>query len=376
MRVLFVNRMASMIRGGGETFDIEIARQLEKRGCDITFLTGIPFFSNAVTSPGFTKNHTIRTPYTGWFRWEKNRGGWRVRLADFWIFEQRAAAWAAARQTQFDVVQVCELPTFVNVWKKRNGRPPVVMRLTAPDYYDTGGGIHRADAVIASGDTLKKVRAAVRHDCVDVPNGVDADVFRPHDSKFRERIGVARDEFVVLSVARFLDAKCHWVLIDAFAAFQAQWPKARLVLAGSGPLERDVRARAEEKGIASRVVFLGDVPFAGMPEVYAGADVEVISSEYESFSFAALEAMSSGLPVLTTETEWVPALIRREQGGRVVPLYNPAAMTDALRSLAGNPQLRAEMGWRNRERVVAGFGWGSGADRLLALYRELIHSAK
>ena len=98
MRILFVNRMASMVRGGGETFDVEIAQHLRKLGCDVSFLTGIPLFAGALIPLPFDRSFTIRTPYTGWFRWDKTRGGWRVRMADFTIFEKRAAAWADRRQ--------------------------------------------------------------------------------------------------------------------------------------------------------------------------------------------------------------------------------------------------------------------------------------
>src|SRR5438552_1599963 len=101
MRILFVNRMASMVRGGGETFDLEIARHLQTLGCETTFLSGIPLFGNAQTPITSSRSFTIRTPYSGWFRWDQVRGGWRLRLADFWIFEQRAAAWAARRRGDF-----------------------------------------------------------------------------------------------------------------------------------------------------------------------------------------------------------------------------------------------------------------------------------
>src|ERR1700690_3511 len=111
MRVLFVNRMVSMVRGGGETFDLEIARHLKIIGCEVSFLSGIPLFGGARTPVQGLSSHTIHTPYTGWFPWDQVKGGWRLRLTDFWIFEERAAAWVARHQGDFDVIQVCELPT-------------------------------------------------------------------------------------------------------------------------------------------------------------------------------------------------------------------------------------------------------------------------
>ena len=371
MRVLFVNRMAGMVRGGGETFDLEIARHLELLGCETSFLTGIPLFSNARTPVASPRAYSVRTPYFGWFPWDKVRGGWRLRLADFYLFEKAAARWVDARKDQFDVVQVCELPTFVAEVKKRGVTLPVVMRMTAPDYYDAGGALHQADAVIASGATMEKLKGA-RADCVDIPNGVDAELFQPHASVFRKSIGIPEEDFVILFVGRFQAVKNHAMLVDAFARLLPQCPRARLVLAGSGPLEGRIRARCRAAGIARRVMFLGEVPFRDLPDVYAAADLKVITSDYESFCFAALEAMATALPLVVTDTDWVPKLIGRGEGGLVVKRNDANELAEALASLMDDAPRRAAMGRRNRETVVREYQWKNSAARLAGLYRDLL----
>ena len=371
MRVLFVNRMASMVRGGGETFDLEIARHLELLGCETSFLTGIPLFSNARTPVASPRAYSVRTPYFGWFPWDKVRGGWRLRLADFYLFEKAAARWVDARKDQFDVVQVCELPTFVAEVKKLGVTLPVVMRMTAPDYYDAGGALHQADAVIASGATMEKLKGA-RADCVDIPNGVDAELFQPHASVFRKSIGIPEEDFVILFVGRFQAVKNHAMLVDAFARLLPQCPRARLVLAGSGPLEGRIRARCRAAGIARRVMFLGEVPFRDLPDVYAAADLKVITSDYESFCFAALEAMATALPLVVTDTDWVPKLIGHGEGGLVVGRNDANGLAEALASLMDDAPRRAVMGRRNREIVVREYQWKNSAARRAGLYRDLL----
>ena len=85
LSVLFVNRMAAMERGGGETFDLEIARHLQSQGCTISFLTGIPLFGGLRRKDLFSgfrspvSSFHVRSPYFGWFPWDKVRGGWRLR---------------------------------------------------------------------------------------------------------------------------------------------------------------------------------------------------------------------------------------------------------------------------------------------------------
>ena len=160
-------------------------------GHEISYLSGLPLFSGAklqfpdrrpetrdpltgIDEPRTTNEeqrtsfHSIRTPYTGWFPWDRVRGGWRLRLFDFKCFEYCAARWCKKHEGEFDVIQVCELPFFVNHYKKMAGSIPVVIRLTAPNYDDPVGGLQQADAVIASGMSVQEIRKKDRPDCFDI----------------------------------------------------------------------------------------------------------------------------------------------------------------------------------------------------------------
>lgn len=373
LRILFVNRMASMVRGGGETFDLEMARHLDALGCETTVLSGLPLVGSGRSPVAHPRKATIRTPYLGWFPWDKVRGGWRLRLADFYFFEKRAASWARAHADQFDLVQVCELPTFVSSWKARGPALPVVMRLTAPDYFDDLSAVQKADAVIASGTSIAKLREGPRPDCFDVPNGVDTTLFRPQETDARQRMGLSRDDIVVLCVARFQSVKNHAMLLRAFRYMTEQVPNARLVLVGSGPLGQSVKAQCERlKLTREQVLFRGEVPFHDLPVIYAAADLGVIPSDYESFCFAALEGMASGLPLVVTDTDWVPRLIEHGKGGCVVPVGAAKAFGSALVELARDPERRHRMGAFNREKAVSQYSWHSSARKLLDIYTKLV----
>jgi len=373
VRVLFVNRMLGMARGGGETFDLEMGRNLVRLGCRVEYLAARPLAGRLRAEPSDAAGrvHWMRTPDLTWFPWDKVRGGWRVRMLDFRLFEQRAAGWVRGREDDFDVVQVCELPWFAAGYKRGGGRLPVVMRLTAPDFYDSAGGIGAADAVIAAGATVAAVRRAGGRACTAIQNGVDVERFRPGTSAFRSERGIGEGEYVVLYVARFHAVKRHGVLLRAFGELCSDGVPARLVLAGSGPLERRVRRQAVEAGLEERVVFLGETPYSVLPEVYRAADVKVIASEYESFCFAALEAMASGLPVVTTDTEWVPRLIGRSEGGLTVPVNDSRALAQALRVLRDDPERRRAMGEWNRREVERKYTWENSARQLMGLYKRL-----
>ena len=368
LRILFVNRMASLERGGGETFDLEISRHLAEAGARVSFLSGAPLLRPAPLPVAGAR--TLHTPWLRRFPWDKVKGGWRVRQLEFECFEWRAARWVAKHRDEFDVVQVCELPNFVHWLKRRGVKTPVVMRLTAPNYYDPRGGVPQADALIASGTSIARLKERGLARVVDVPNAVDADLFRPQPSDFRRTHGIGIDEFVALYVARFQAFKNHRMLLAAFAAFLKHRPASRLVLAGSGPLRERTELQAAELGIADRVAFLGEVPFPDLPRAYAAADVKVISSDYESFCFAAIEAMSAGLPVLTTDCAWVPRLVA-DGAGIVVPVGDAEAFAAGLKKLADNPALRRRMGAAGRDLVLSRHTWPASAEKLMGLYRSL-----
>lgn len=458
LRVLFVNRMASMVRGGGETFDLEMARNLAGLGCEITILTGIPLFGKALLGPeewwGYAQGRyiqtavaktteyghstsntqysivdegkhlnssianrksqiegiTIRSPYTGWFPWDKTPGGWRLRIADFKIFEWLAARWALKHLDQFDIIQVCELPFFVYFLKSqitnRKSQTPIVMRLTAPDFYDPVGGVQKADAVIASGDTMRRIREKIRPDCHDIPNGVDVENFgfwmsdaglkAQARKEFRSAHNVPEDAMVVTHVARFQSVKNHAMLIDAFADFKKTVSTARLILAGSGPLKEEVEGKVRQLGMTGDVIFLGEMKHADLPAVYAATDINVMPSDYESFCFAVLEGMASELPHVVTDTNWVPGLlgdnvqlpvpgvqpsggnvklnakIRSVSGGLITPVGDASTFAEALRQLAHDSTTRAQMGHWCRARVEKDFCWKTSADRLKKLYASLM----
>jgi glycosyltransferase involved in cell wall biosynthesis len=227
-----------------------------------------------------------------------------------------------------------------------------------------------ADALIASGTSIERLKERGHAAVVDIPNAVDAERFRPQASDFRKRHGIGVSEFVALYVARFQAFKNHRMLMDAFARFAKERPASRLVLAGSGPLRERTEQQAAELGISDKMLFLGEVAYRDMPGVYAAADVKVISSDYESFCFAAIEAMSTALPVLTTDCSWVPRLVA-DGAGVVVSVGDAEAFAAGLKRLADNPALRQRMGAAGRQQVLERHTWPASAAKLLHLYRRL-----
>ncbi|NCD35317.1 MAG: glycosyltransferase family 1 protein [Spartobacteria bacterium] len=399
MRILFINRMLSLVRGGGETFDLEIAKQLSKSGCDIDFLSSRPLTRGALLpvpkdlfeTP--VQSHLLASPFLGWFPWDRVKGGWRIRSMEYRLFERKVVKWVMRHGHQYDVIQICELPYVVTELKRQGCKTPLVMRLTGPNYDDFGGAVRRADGIIASGTSIATVMKRERPDAVNVPNCVDSGRFKSQESDFRRIHRIGKDELVMLYVARLQGFKDHETLVRSLAEVVKERATVRLVLAGSGHTRKDVELLIDELGLRDHVLILGETEYDQLPKVCAAADVAVISSVYESFCFAALEAMATALPVVTTDNGWVPQLLGRGAmpeeaflpgyeepddevtelaGGLVVPKGNPGRMAEAVLQLADDVEMREKMGQRNRDEVVQKYNWGKSASILEKLYEEIL----
>jgi glycosyltransferase involved in cell wall biosynthesis len=184
----------------------------------------------------------------------------------------------------------------------------------------------------------------------------------------RLRHGIAPGDPVVGAVTRFYPAKGIEYLIAAFPAVLAEHPRARLVLVGQGPQEHVLRARVDELGIASRVVFAG---FQRDAHVYVGGfDVAAVPSIEEGFGLVALEALALGVPVVASRVGGLPDVVVDGVTGLLVEPARPDALGDALLRLLGDAELRAHMGESARTDVQR-FSLDVYAGRLTQLYRQL-----
>ncbi|MFF0778665.1 glycosyltransferase [Streptomyces sp. NPDC003720] len=162
-----------------------------------------------------------------------------------------------------------------------------------------------------------------------VPNGVDLDGFRfdPERRRLtRARLGLPDDAFVVGGIGRLAPGKRFDVLIRALALLPDD---CRLLLVGGGPEEAALRRAAERAGVAGRVLFTGERPYAPdgspgpeLPALTSAMDVLAAPSPEEAFGLAVVEALAAGLPVRYASCPAVEDL-------------PPEAAPDALRVIGG-----------------------------------------
>jgi glycosyltransferase involved in cell wall biosynthesis len=204
-----------------------------------------------------------------------------------------------------------------------------------------------------------------------IPHAVDTSVFRPGQrADARSRLGVPPDAPVVLFAAMWAENdpnKGFQILAPALARMRlAAGRRPYLLVAGSSSLHR----HPDLRGLPARA--LGELRSdAAMAEAIAAADVVVVPSLQESFSFAALEGAACGRPVVAFPVGVVPELIRHGTTGVIVRSFDADALGEGLRSILDDPRRAEEMGRRARSAVESAFDLATWARRYVTLYEEL-----
>jgi glycosyltransferase involved in cell wall biosynthesis len=197
-----------------------------------------------------------------------------------------------------------------------------------------------------------------------VPNAV-TDTAALDVRLLRERLS-GQSTTRLLCVARLIARKGIDTLLQAASTLRDE--NFVLEIAGSGNDEQQLRRRAEQLGLGDKVQFLGGLDRNVVLERYRSADVFVLPTNSESCSMALLEAMSSGLPIISTRVGGNPYLVKDGENGLLVEPGDAVALADAIRQLIRHPAQRVMMGQANLEGVAREFTWSTNARRYEQLY--------
>ena len=200
-----------------------------------------------------------------------------------------------------------------------------------------------------------------------VANGVDGDRFTPEGPRSGR---IDTDGPVVLFVGRLVEGKRPGDALEAVAELRASVPGVSLYFCGDGPLAGTLRGQAVEHGIEDSVTFLGHVPHGEMPRVYRSADVLVLPSRAEGFPRTVIEALASGVPVVTSDLDQLEATV--ERAGETVPVGEVRRLVEALYDLLADERRRRELGQRGRALVEREFQWETTVRETTRLSRELL----
>jgi len=179
---------------------------------------------------------------------------------------------------------------------------------------------------------------------------VDTTRFAPRtDRSCSKEQFVKKGERLLLHISNFRPSKCVTDVVRVFAAVRREVP-SRLLLVGDGPERVPSREAADELGVTKWIRWLGQRD--AVEEVMGCADLFILPSRNESFGLAALEAMSSGVPVIAAASEGLPELIRNGETGYLLPVGDVEGMARRSIEVLSDAKRHAAMGEVSRRVAI------------------------
>jgi len=304
------------------------------------------------------------------------------------------------RKQSCDVVHVYNYPQFAWLIKRLNPKLRVVLNmhgewLTQIAFTNLYQRLRELDLIVSCSNFITESTAAKFPDlanrCKTVPMGVSPELFTVADHGPRPDSCAPRK---LLYVGRISPEKGVHDMLDAFELVCRQYSDATLTVVGPewvAPREHIVDLSLDESLIsrlapfyengylsklkqrlspaaAKQVTFTGLVPYAGIAKYYADADIYISPSLYESFGMSVIEAMTAGVPVVSTRAGAAPELISDRQSGLLVDLANPESIADAVIRLFQDPVLCASISRVARDNVSRAYSWEAIGSTLTQLY--------
>jgi glycosyltransferase involved in cell wall biosynthesis len=225
----------------------------------------------------------------------------------------------------------------------------------AVERFDLAGKVADADAVACISDftrsQLMRLSTPAQWSKLDVVHmSVDTDRFVPPQQP-RPGQGPLR----ILDVGRLVPEKGAPVLLDAVAMLAGRGVEVEVRLVGSGDLDAELRRMIAASGLEGSVTLVGPVGQDEILAQYHWADVFCLPSFQEGLPVVLMEAMATGLPVVTTTINGIPELVKDGRNGYLLPPGRADLLADSLAALAGDPGLRLSLGTRARSDVIDGF---------------------
>jgi glycosyltransferase involved in cell wall biosynthesis len=207
-----------------------------------------------------------------------------------------------------------------------------------------------------------------------VYSGIDLAKFEGDTDRaaIRRSLNVGPADPLFVYVARLYPEKAHRVLIDAMADVVRSEPAARVALLGDGPCRPQLEDQVRALGLARHVIFAGirdDVP-----QVLKACDFMVHPSLAEGIALGIQEGMAAGVPVIGTDVDGTPEVVKHEETGLLIPVNDVPALSAAMRRLLADRAMAARLGGNARALIVRHLSAPTVTRHLETVYRR-VHGA-
>lgn len=278
----------------------------------------------------------------------------------------RLAAWLAG---------VPAIVHTVHGWSFNPTQPPLLRRLYALLERSIAPLTDRL-IVVSARDAKKGLahRIGTPPKYVVLRSGIDIEQFA-HPTRDREEVrrelGAGPGEIVVGTICCLKPQKAPLDFVRAAAAAHRENPALRFFIAGDGALRDELREEIRRLGVEDAVRPLGwrrDIV-----DLLHAMDVFLLSSLFEGLPRVVLQAMAAGVPVVATEVDGTPEIVRHGRSGLLVPPGRPDVAARRLLDLAADPLLRSRLAEEARRRLTADFDIRRMVSNLDDLYHDLLN---
>lgn len=206
-----------------------------------------------------------------------------------------------------------------------------------------------------------------------IDNGVDTDLFSPatpaEKVQIRKELNLPEKKCILGCVAALREVKNHRGLLSGFSEAVKMNPGYALVLVGDGSLADELKKLCRKLNIEKQVIFAGQRN--DIDRYLKAFDVFVLNSRTEGLSYAILEAMSSGLPVIATDVGGNAQIIDHGKNGILYEQGNEKTLTSALMELITDPDKISRMGAMARKKILEKYSLDAMVSQYDRLYREI-----
>ena len=204
-----------------------------------------------------------------------------------------------------------------------------------------------------------------------VPGAVDTQRFTPRDD-WRGGEFIDENQPKILHHGRVDRRKGALDLLEAFAELVKEIEiKPRLIYSGIGPDFDAVRARAGELNLTDAVEMRGYIEYENVPEIYRTSDIFASPTYAEGFSNTILEAMATGLPIVSTRAVGVVDCLRDGENARLVEIGNVTELKDALREMLTDKNQRKTLSDNALRECRAVYSWEKIGHQIIGIYERI-----
>lgn len=204
-----------------------------------------------------------------------------------------------------------------------------------------------------------------------IPNGINAKQFNIKIDKDlkKQEISIPTNSFVISCISRLRIGKGHEYLLEAFESVYRTNKGSTLLIVGDGERELPLKEQIQSYSSKNAIKFLGNR--SDIPEILAITDIFILPTEKEGMSNAIIEAMTSGVPVITTDIEENRCLIKNGLTGILFQRNSAPSLEQKLKLLQSNQRIRKQLSARAREEALRNFDITEIALKLSRFYEAL-----